>query len=182
MSTPTKRHFLEIGYMSAIALAFLGMLASIAYLFYFSYKTILPSELVRDTMVGFTAERRMVLLSTGIFVAMSFGFLGFALFLIQAKGELEAEGSGGDYKIKVTRMSPGLFVILCATVIIIVCATFKVEYTDTRQLDKEGNKVKRSENVGFGKTNKDLNLDDEIDLNKYNPSPSPTPLADSLKP
>ena len=85
-------------------------------------------------MVAYNAERKMVLISTAIFVAMSFGFLGFALFLINAKGE--AEGSftmGTNYKIDIARLSPGLFVILCATSIIIIGMVTKINYTVERQ-------------------------------------------------
>ena len=124
------KRLLTIGYISAITLAFLGMIASILYLFYFSYNSPLPEVIQRDTMVAFSAERRMVLLSTAIFVAMSFGFLGFALFLIQAKGEIDAVVEIKDYKMKFARLSPGLFVILCSTVIIIFSSTFKITYSD----------------------------------------------------
>lgn len=42
-------------------------------------------------MTTFNAERRMTLISTAFFVALSFCFIGFALFLINAKGELEGD-------------------------------------------------------------------------------------------
>lgn len=124
------KRLLTIGYISAIGLAFLGMITSVLYLFYFSYNSPLPEVIERDTMVAFSAERRMVLLSTAIFVAMSFGFLGFALFLIQAKGDVDATIEIKDYKMKFARLSPGLFVILCSTVIIIYSSTFKITYSD----------------------------------------------------
>ena len=111
--------------------------------------------------VSLTAERRLSLLSTGIFVAMSFGFLGFALFLIQAKGDVDvdlektANESGSSYKLKLARLSPGLFVILCATVIIIVCVTFRIEYkvSETRHADQY------MEDRGFGEI-PDVSVDD----------------------
>lgn len=124
--------FLAWGYKTAIVLAILGIIASSTYLFYYLYKSD-PQLIKVETMVGFSAERRMVLLSTGIFVAMSFGFLGFALFLIQAKGEIEGSLDYKSAKINIVRMSPGVFVILCATVIIIFCATFRIEYKATSQ-------------------------------------------------
>ena len=120
--------FLAWGYKAAIFLSIAGLIFSAAYLFGFLIKSH-PEALRHDTMAGFSAERRMVLLSTGIFVAMAFGFLGFALFLIQAKGEVEGMLEYKDYKVNIARMSPGLFVILCATVIIIFCATFRIDYT-----------------------------------------------------
>lgn len=119
--------FLEWGYKTAIALSLISLISSSAYLFYFLFKSN-PENIKLETMVGFSAERRMVLLSTGIFVAMAFGFLGFALFLIQAKGEIEGSFEHQNTKVSIARMSPGIFAMLCATVIIIVCITFKIEY------------------------------------------------------
>lgn len=119
--------FLEWGYKTAIALSLFSLIASSSYLFYFLFKSN-PQDIKLETMVGFSAERRMVLLSTGIFVAMSFGFLGFALFLIQAKGDIEGSFEHQHTKINISRMSPGIFAMLCATVIIIFCITFKIEY------------------------------------------------------
>lgn len=130
--------FLAWGYKAAITLSILGILASSSYLFYFLSKS--HPELINvETMVGFSAERRMVLLSTAIFVAMSFGFLGFALFLIQAKGEVEGSLDYKNVKVNIARMSPGVFVILCSTIIIIYSVTFRIEYTQTPV--KGGNSV-----------------------------------------
>ncbi|MHC4544935.1 MAG: hypothetical protein ACYTDW_10760 [Planctomycetota bacterium] len=124
-----KKDYIVFGYKAGIILSFLGILASIIYLFVFVYKNPEPKTITQQiTLLALTAQMRLLLLSTGIFVAMSFGFLGFALFLIQAKGDIDVEGSTQDYKLKIARLSPGLFVILCATVIIIVCATFRIEY------------------------------------------------------
>jgi hypothetical protein len=120
--------FISWGYKTAIVLSLLGMLLSAAYLFVFLLKSH-PELIKQDTMTGFSAERRMVLLSTAVFVAMSFGFLGFALFLIQAKGNVDGSFETGNVKVNFTKMSPGLFVILCATVIIIFSITFRINYS-----------------------------------------------------
>ena len=122
-----QNRFLAWGYKTAIALALFSLLATSAHLFYYllsSDTTIISA----DTMAAFNAERRMALLSTGVFTGMSFGFLGFALFLIQAKGEVEGSFEGGGTKVNIARMSPGLFVIACATAIICVSISFKIEY------------------------------------------------------
>lgn len=133
MSINKKNYkFLEWGYKTSIVLSLLGLILSATYLFYFLYKSN-PENIKLETMVGFSAERRMVLLSTAIFVAMSFGFLGFALFLIQAKGDIEGSLELNNTKVNIARMSPGIFIILCATVIIIVSVTFRVEYKQTPQ-------------------------------------------------
>ena len=129
-STKVGRKFIEIGYMSGIAVSFLGLLASAIYLLYFLSLTPDPAAITDDIkLLSVAAERRMLLLSTAIFVAMSFGFLGFALFLIQAEGDVDGEAEIGDYKMKFARLSPGLFVILCATAIIIVASTHEIRFT-----------------------------------------------------
>ena len=131
-SVPAEGDFLVKSYRAGIWLSFIGIAASAVYLFAFLWLSPVHSVIEsQNQLLGMTAERRLLLLSTGIFVGMSFGFLGFALCLIQAKGDIELEGSTADYKLKVARLSPGLFVILCSTVIIIVCATFRIEYQET---------------------------------------------------
>lgn len=123
--------FIVIGYVAGIAISFLGLLASAGYLLYFIVLSPDPAA-VGD--IALTAERRLQFLSTAIFVGMCFGFLGFALFLIQAEGDTDAEVSVGDYKLKFARLSPGLFVIVCATVIIVVAVTFRIKFsTETEQ-------------------------------------------------
>lgn len=162
MNKPNYK-FLELGYKTAIVLSILGLIASSSYLFFFLYKS--NPELIKiETMVGFSAERRMVLLSTAIFVAMSFGFLGFALFLIQAKGEIEGSLDYNNVKVNIARMSPGIFVILCSTVIIIWCATFRINYT--YKMDNN----KKSEN-----TSSEYNVD-----NSLPDPPEDTPQNDSI--
>jgi hypothetical protein len=66
---------------------------------------------------------RVALLSCGIFVGMSFGFLGFALFLLGVKEEMNVHAHSESYSVKIARMSPGVFVILCATILIGVCVS-----------------------------------------------------------
>lgn len=64
---------------------------------------------------------RIALLSCGVFAGMSFGFLGFALFLLGVKEEMNVEGQSERYSLKVARLTPGLFVIACAAILIGVC-------------------------------------------------------------
>jgi len=125
-----KQAFLAIGYKAAIVISLAGLLLSALYLGAFLFVSQHRGAAESGAaMPSITAEQRLYLLSTGIFVGMSFGFLGFALFLIQAEGDVDLETSVKDYKLKIARLSPGLFVILCATAIIIACATFRITYT-----------------------------------------------------
>lgn len=122
--------FLKFGYRAGILLAFIGIIASAIYLFVFISTSPDASSFTNQiNLIGLSMDMRLRFLSTAIFVGMSFGFLGFALFLIQAKGDVDLDAETKDYKIKIARLSPGLFVILCATVIIVVCATFRVNYS-----------------------------------------------------
>jgi hypothetical protein len=67
---------------------------------------------------------RILLLSCGVLVGLAFGFLGFGLFLVGVKGDVDADLEASDrYRLKLARLSPGLFVILCSTILIGVCAT-----------------------------------------------------------
>lgn len=120
--------FLEWGYKAAIFLSLFALLASSAFLFYYLFKSN-PEKINAMTMAAYSSERRMVLLSTAIFVAMAFGFLGFALFLIQAHGEVSGSIEYKDSKVNIARMSPGIFVVLCATVIIIFALNVKISYS-----------------------------------------------------
>ncbi len=68
--------------------------------------------------------------SCGISLAMSFGFLGFCLFLIGVGGEMEVSGEQPNgAKINLSRMAPGVFVILCATLLAMVCVTRRPSLT-----------------------------------------------------
>jgi hypothetical protein len=81
---------------------------------------------------------KMCLISCGIHVGMSFGFLGFALFLLGVKGEMDVNAKSEGYQVKIARISPGVFVILCAAILIGVCVTQKMEFKYF--LQQKGNK------------------------------------------
>lgn len=81
-------------------------------------------QMIRIALATNMYIARILLLSCGIFVGMAFGFMGFSLFLVGVKGDIDASLSAADkYKLQVARLSPGLFVILCATILIGMCAT-----------------------------------------------------------
>jgi hypothetical protein len=72
---------------------------------------------------------RIALLSCGVFIGMSFGFLGFALFLMGIKGEMDVAGRYEKYSAKLARLSPGVFVILCATILIGICISYDISFS-----------------------------------------------------
>ena len=134
---PISTSLLSIGFIAGITLAACCMLFSAFYLYKFltitssSLETLLnDSERIQrlgDTLRTVINARlvlaRLTLLSCGTFVGMAFGFLGFALFLIGVKGEMDANASFESYRVKFARLSPGVFIITCASVLIGICVT-----------------------------------------------------------
>lgn len=74
------------------------------------------------------AMARLALLSCGVFVGVSFGFLGFALFLLGIRKEMSVTGEYQNFKANFARLSPGLFIILCSTILIGVCVTRPIDW------------------------------------------------------
>jgi len=117
-----SQKMLDIGFGAALVLASLCLLMSAWYLFRFLSATNTgiaallenPSALSTDqTVLQLAINSRVVmtrfaLLSCGVFVGMAFGFLGFALFLMGIKGEMDVSAQAESYTIKIARMSPGV--------------------------------------------------------------------------
>lgn len=134
-----KNKFIEFGYKAGILLAFSGIIFSAIYLFVFILSSPDATSFTDEiSLIGLSMDMRLRFLSTAIFVGMSFGFLGFALFLIEARGNADVDVEINNYKLKIAKLSPGLFVILCATMIIIFCATFRISYVLNTSIDHEG--------------------------------------------
>lgn len=70
---------------------------------------------------------KFILQSCGIISGVAFGFLGFGLFLLGAKVDMDASFADSQHKVQLTRMAPGSFVILIAAVLIGACSLNKVE-------------------------------------------------------
>ena len=135
---------LNVGFICALLVAAACLVFSSWYLFTFlgatnaGIESLLQTALrdpntspgvIQLSILARTAMARFALLSCGVSVGMSFGFLGFALFLLGIKGEMDVSARHEDNRIKIARMAPGVFVILCATVLIGVCAaSFRAEY------------------------------------------------------
>jgi hypothetical protein len=137
------QRILNIGFMAALVLAATSLLVGAFYLFFFLWKTSSSVEALLnqtqtarissgDLKIAISAQlviAKVALLSCSILVGMAFGFLGFSLFLIGVRAELDAEAGKEDTKVKLARMSPGVFVILCAAVMISVSATHPTPFT-----------------------------------------------------
>lgn len=134
---------LNIGFVAALALAGASLLLGAFYLFYFLVKTSTSVELLMNVARGFRIApddlkvaisaqlviAKVALLSCAILVGMAFGFLGFSLFLIGIRAEMDVEASKESSQVKLARLSPGVFVILCAAVMISVAATHPTPFT-----------------------------------------------------
>lgn len=74
---------------------------------------------------------KMALLSCGVFSGMAFGFLGFALFLVGARGSVNMSAESKGSRFQATQLAPGLFVIICASIIISLSVTQKLNVSYT---------------------------------------------------
>jgi hypothetical protein len=134
---------LNTGFVFALAVAAACLILSSWYLFTFLKATNaaiegllqnaqqnpnLPTTVTQLGIVARTVMARFALLSCGVSVGMGFGFLGFALFLVGIKGEMDVEAQKENAQIKIARMAPGVFVIMCAVILIAICITFRTEY------------------------------------------------------
>jgi len=157
-ATPTPGTDLAVfdrGVRWAIAIAGVSLFASLLYLFWFQVRAdaalteltarVVTSEqstaLLPSAMNFRTATVRYTLLSTGVCVGVAVGFLGFALFLIGARGDTTAEVSGTESRLaaRLTHLSPGALVMVASVVLVGVCATRPVTVsTHTRIGGDEG--------------------------------------------
>lgn len=133
---------LNVGFIFALILAAVCLASSTLYLYTFLSTTMAKIDglLARAGTPGVTevliqlginaalVSARLALLSCGVFVAMAFGFLGFGLFLIGVKGEIEASGNTETFGFKVARMSPGVFVMTATLLLVGVCVTHRTPF------------------------------------------------------
>lgn len=133
---------LNVGFVFALILAAVCLASSTIYLYTFLSTTMTKIDglLARAGTPGVTevliqlginaalVSARLALLSCGVFVAMAFGFLGFGLFLIGVKGEIEASGSNETFGFKVARMSPGVFVMTATLLLVGICVTHRTPF------------------------------------------------------
>ena len=129
------QRLLNAGFVVALAISVTCLLLSATYLFTFlrsttasisdisSGKSALTEKIMVLSINAQLASFRLALLSCGMFIGMSLCFFGFSLFLIGIRTEM---GVGARYEnatVQIARMSPGVFVMLCAVILIGLCAT-----------------------------------------------------------
>jgi hypothetical protein len=136
------QHILNFGFYVGLILAGLSLVATIIYLGMFLHSTSSGIEtiikydgtdknswLTKDIAIKSRLYMgSLCLVSCGIMVGLAFGFLGFGLFLIGVRDVMDAEGSATDFKVKLANISPGLLLLLCATLLIGFCATHQTPF------------------------------------------------------
>lgn len=136
---PITERLFSIGFIFALVLALFCLSLSVIYMFQYlnSANTGITQVLDKiaaqqlkletgqlETLInGRLVMARLGLLSCGVLTGVAFGFLGFALFLLGIKESMNVDFDTDTYRAKVARMSPGLFSIVVAAVLIGVCAT-----------------------------------------------------------
>lgn len=132
----------DLGFFAGVMLAFACFVAAAWYLFAFldmsahgleQLLSVTTPQAVETTQLALNVQavmNKMALLSCGVFSGMAFGFLGFALFLIGVRGEVELTAESAKTSFHASRLAPGLFVIICASIIISLSVTqqFTLDY------------------------------------------------------
>lgn len=154
-SEPLSEHqqfsnrILNIGFVTGLVLAVLCLLMASFYMYrYLNSVDILFDDLAKGSMQGVVRTdlaylliqgrliaARFSLLSCGVLTGLSLALIGFCLFLVGAKGDIIARGEAQHAKIVISRLAPGVFVIICAMLLIGVCTTNRIKFDigfDTR--------------------------------------------------
>jgi hypothetical protein len=151
---PTAKLF-KLGYYLGLAAFFICLLASLAAILLFLKSTYfwVDTLSVGQELVGKVellnarlVMARIALLSCGLLAGLSFGFLGFSLFLIGVDGESDVSGEHSDYKITLSKVSPGIIVLLAATILIGVCATRETPFWYERTVETKSSDEQPKEN------------------------------------
>ncbi|QDU05702.1 hypothetical protein V6x_54430 [Gimesia chilikensis] len=159
------RKILDFGFLTGVVIAGISLILSAVYLYCFlwttsssikmqldKYKLIEEGSAEIAKQQAFILElainsemviARIALISCGVFVGMSFGFLGFSLFLIGVRGEMDVSAQTEKIQVKVARMSPGVFVITSSVILIAVCVNRETPF---KYLREQGNSSSQSSN------------------------------------
>lgn len=134
-----SKKLLSVGFVFALLLALLCLTLSIFYLFQYLVSAntgitqlldkVAAQQIKLETgqlevlINGRLVMGRLGLLSCGVLAGVSFGFLGFALFLLGIRESMDVSVESVSYRANAARMSPGVFLIVVAAILIGVCAT-----------------------------------------------------------
>jgi len=132
-------HIVLWSFVAAVVLAIAGFMVVAIYLFrYFNHAVdaFAPSTMgqlagmhinaMQSMLLARTGLWKFILQSCGIIAGVAFGFLGFALFLLGVKGDMDAAFDDSQHKVQLSRMAPGSFVLFIAAILIGLCSTKSV--------------------------------------------------------
>lgn len=144
-----SRKLLSVGFVFALVLAVICLSLSLFYLFQYLNSANTGITQVLDKVAaqqiklevgqlevlinGRLVMARLGLLSCGVLAGVAFGFLGFALFLLGIKETMDVSFEADSYKANAARMSPGVFLIVVAAVLIGVCATRETPFNYSKE-------------------------------------------------
>ena len=129
---------LNFGFRLGIWFAAVAFLGSVLILALFAGRAVfLEPELVKNSQINekfepglaqlntFVAlgKTKIAFLACGAVAGIALAGVGFSLFLIGVKGEMDLEAASEQVSIKLARFSPGVIVILCGVILIGICTT-----------------------------------------------------------
>jgi hypothetical protein len=133
-------HVLLWSFVTAVVLAIAGFVVVAVYLFLYlnhAFTAFSPETMdqlskmdygsMQSIIVARSGLWKFILQSCGVIAGVAFGFLGFALFLLGAKGDMDASFDDSQHKVQLSRMAPGSFVILIAVILIGICCYQRVD-------------------------------------------------------
>lgn len=144
MNGQSDRLLFRVGFFAALVMSFVCLAFCVFYLVTYQQGTsVLLARMIEAskapelsetqqwalqlTSAGNVYTSKVMLQSCGIVAGIAFGFLGFCLFLMGIEGQIDATiEQAGAAKIDVTRLAPGAFILLMATILIGLCSTLRI--------------------------------------------------------
>lgn len=126
-----SQRLLDWGFAIALFMAVVLMFSGAAFLLIYqlgetkSINDLLDSGLTDAALANSGAIRLahagLVFNSCGLFVGWAIAFLGFAMFLADARGSIDASADVVGRKVELRNAPPGVITVVCATAIVITC-------------------------------------------------------------
>jgi hypothetical protein len=179
-ATPVfSQRMIDLGFLTGLLLAIACLMIAGWYLISYQH---FASEALRLTVSDHPPSgpalgvhiylARALLQSCGLATGMAFGFLGFSLFLLGVSGSMDASATGGgQLGIQVARISPGAFVMLCAAILVGLCATSdipaRMEGGVSRDEGTAGNEIEASDAADrYGTIDPNLSSEEAAEMNR----------------
>lgn len=131
---------LRYGFYAGLALAVLCLLFTATYISLYSYRTTETFEQHHDgylaaangdnlkaVLLARTAQNKALLQSCGIVAGISFGFLGFSLFLLGIEGSTDVGGKFEHYSVEMKKVAPGSLILIAAIALVAISALHRIE-------------------------------------------------------